>query len=96
MWNRTQDKIGGTTRFFRISFRYDTLMSFIRQNFDLTQYHKYTHQDLYDMIPWERHIQISLVEKYVEEKNLENQKLAEQQKNDQIRLQSSLKKLVGK
>lgn len=48
------------------------------------------------MIPWERHIQISLVEKYVEEKNLENQKLAEQQKNDQIRLQSSLKKLVGK
>lgn len=71
-------------------------MSFIRQNFELTQYHNYTHQDLYGMIPWERHIQISLVEKDVEEKNQQNQKLAEEQKNDFMKMQSNLKKLVGK
>jgi hypothetical protein len=68
-------------------------MNFIKQNFALTQYHRYTHQDLFSMMPWERRIEIALVEKDVEERNQEAQKLAEKQNAEYNRMMSKLSKL---
>jgi hypothetical protein len=46
-------------------------------NFLLMQEHKYSLEDLENMIPWERTIYVSLLVKYVKEKN---EKMKEQQK----------------
>jgi len=42
------------------------------------QYHKYSLNEIENMIPWERDIYVSFLNEYVEE---ERQKIAEQQRN---------------
>lgn len=68
----------GTSKFFRIIVRYDTLKNFYETNFALMQHHKYSLNELESMIPWERNIYVSLLVKYLKEEKerLELQRLA--------------------
>ena len=67
MWVSGRSGVGGNTKFFRITFRHETLVNHYQTNFALMQYHKYTLSDLDDMLPWERNIYIDLLVKYLEE-----------------------------
>ncbi len=49
------------------------LESYYKINFSLIQHHKYSLSDLENMIPWEREIYVSLLQKHIEEENLKAQ-----------------------
>ena len=73
----TQNRIGGTQRFFSLSFGQDALKSYYTTNFSLIQHHKYSLTELENMLPWERDIYVNLLAAYIKEQNdkikLENQ-----------------------
>jgi len=48
------------------------LASYYKTNFALIQHHKYSLNELENMIPWEREIYIGLLHQYIEEENLKN------------------------
>ena len=50
-----------------------SLESYYKINFALIQHHKYSLTEIENMIPWEREIYLSLLQQYVEEKNLKAQ-----------------------
>lgn len=50
-----------------------SLESYYRTNFALIQHHKYSLTELENMIPWEREVYVSLLQKYIEEENLKAQ-----------------------
>jgi len=50
-----------------------SLESYYRTNFALIQHHKYSLTELDNMIPWEREVYVSLLQKYIEEENLKAQ-----------------------
>jgi hypothetical protein len=54
-------------KFFRLTFRYDTLGNYFQTNFALMQYHKYSLTELENMLPWERNIYLALLIKHLEE-----------------------------
>ena len=49
------------------------LENFLRLNFALMQYHKYSLSDINDMIPWERDIYVELLKQHLEEEKLKQQ-----------------------
>jgi hypothetical protein len=49
------------------------LASYYRLNFSLIQYHKYSLTEIENMIPWERDVYVSLLEKHLEEEKLKQQ-----------------------
>jgi hypothetical protein len=48
---------------------HEELTSYMQTNFSLMKFHKYTLEDLENMIPWEREVYIILVENWVKEQN---------------------------
>jgi hypothetical protein len=42
-------------------------MSYIRLNFSLIQYHKYSLTEIENMIPWERDVYVMLLKNHLEE-----------------------------
>ena len=60
---------------------YDNLQNYYKTNFSLMQFHKYSLSDIEGMIPWERHIYISLLEAHIKE--------LEQQTRDQAALRQN-------
>ena len=56
---------------------HEDLASYYKLNFALMQHHKYSLTELENMMPWEREIYVSLLQRYVEEENLK----AQQQQN---------------
>jgi hypothetical protein len=64
-----------TTKFFRITFRYDNLKNYFETNFALMQHHKYNLEDIEHMMPWEKNIYVTLLVNYIKE---ENEKLQQQ------------------
>lgn len=48
---------------------HEELTSYMQTNFALMKFHKYTLEDLENMIPWEREVYIILVENWVKEQN---------------------------
>jgi hypothetical protein len=41
---------------FRLMFGYDSLMNYFKTNFALMQHHKYSLNEIENMIPWERNL----------------------------------------
>ena len=54
------------------------LESYLRLNFSLMQYHKYSLTEIENMIPWERDIYVGLLRNHLEEEELKQQ---QQQQN---------------
>jgi hypothetical protein len=46
---------------------HESLYNFYKMNFALMQYHKYTLEDLENMIPFEREIYVAMLTQYLEE-----------------------------
>ena len=63
------------SKFFRITFRHDNLGNHFQTNFAMMQHHKYSLEELNNMMPWERNIYITMLIRHVEE---ENEKLKQQ------------------
>ena len=49
------------------------LESYFKINFALMQHHKYSLTELENMIPWEKEIYLSFLQRYIEEENLKAQ-----------------------
>ena len=76
MWIPSQNRSGGSRKFFRIIFRHDNLRNHYQTNFSLMQHHKYSLTELDNMIPWERDIYVSMLIQYIEQ---ENEKIKQRQ-----------------
>jgi len=50
-----------------VSLGYDNLMNHYNTNFALIQHHKYTLQDLENMMPFERQIYVTMLINYLQE-----------------------------
>jgi hypothetical protein len=61
----------GLTSFW-LGMAHVDLASYYKTNFALIQHHKYSLNELENMIPWEREIYIGLLHQYIEEENLKN------------------------
>ena len=70
MFNRRPDYYREYSRFFYISCINDRLIDYYQINFQLIQHHKYSLEDLENMIPWEREIYLGLLKKDIEEENI--------------------------
>ena len=49
------------------------LENYLRRNFALMQYHKYSLSDIENMIPWERDIYVALLQQHLEDEKLKQQ-----------------------
>jgi hypothetical protein len=49
------------------------LESYIKLNFSLIQYHKYSLTEIENMIPWERDVYVALLQQHLEEEKLRHQ-----------------------
>lgn len=63
-----------------MSLRDENLRSYYLTNFSLMQYHNYSLSELETMMPWERKMYVTLVQRHVEEENqriqIQNEKIA--------------------
>ena len=50
-------------------FRYDNLKNIFETNFALMQHHKYSLNELENMIPWEKSVYVNMLTRYIEEEN---------------------------
>lgn len=48
---------------------HEDLASYYRTNFALIHHHKYSLEEIENMIPWEREIYVGLLQQYIEEEN---------------------------
>jgi hypothetical protein len=53
--------------FFLICLYHDSLINFYKMNFALMQHHKYSLEELENMIPFEREIYIAMLVQYLQE-----------------------------
>ena len=57
----------GARQFFLINLCHEELINYYKMNFALLQYHKYSLNDIEDMIPFERDVYVTLLIQYLEE-----------------------------
>ena len=48
---------------------HDSLENYYKTNFAMMQHHKYSLEEIEDMMPWEREIYVGLLMKFIEEEN---------------------------
>lgn len=60
-----------------MSLSHETLMIYYKLNFQMMQHHKYSLEELENMIPWEREIYTTMLIEHIEQ---ENKKMEQQQK----------------
>ena len=56
---------------------HDSLENYYKTNFAMMQHHKYSQEEIENMLPWEREIYIGLLTKFLEE---EKEKVKKEQK----------------
>jgi hypothetical protein len=59
---------------------HDKLENFYKTNFSLIQHHKYSINDLENMIPWERHVYIDLLKAFLKDQEERQRDRAAQQR----------------
>lgn len=52
-----------------MSLSHETLMIYYKLNFQMMQHHKYSLEELENMMPWEREIYTSMLVEHIEEEN---------------------------
>ena len=53
--------------FFRIGLVHESVEGYYRTNFSLMQHHKYSLEELENMIPWEREVYVQLLVQHLDE-----------------------------
>lgn len=76
MWLPREYCGGGTGKFFRLIFGYDTLANYYQTNFALIQHHKYSLSEIEGMIPWEKFVYLEMLMNFLKE---EAERLKQQQ-----------------
>jgi len=73
---RTYTGIRRNSKFFLACLGHESLQNYYRMNFSLMQYHKYSLEELEEMLPFEREIYIHMLVQYLEEEKqrIESQK----------------------
>lgn len=69
MWMRRGGDLTRIGKFFRITLGQDNLANYYKTNFALMQHHKYSLNELEDMMPFEREIYILLLSQHVQQEN---------------------------
>jgi len=57
-----------------VCLSHDSLINHFQTNFALMQHHKYSLEDLNNMIPWEREVYLMLLKEHLEKEEEENRK----------------------
>jgi len=52
-----------------VALSHETLVNYFQTNFQLIQHHKYSLEELENMMPWEREIYITLLMNHIREEN---------------------------
>jgi hypothetical protein len=79
VWIQRKNCFGGNSKFFRLILRHDNLKNYFETNFALMQHHKYSLNDLDNMMPWEKSLYIDMLIEHIKEEN-EKIKLQQQQR----------------
>lgn len=76
MSEEEQTSFRRASKFFLINLCHESLHNFYKMNFALMQYHKYTLQDVENMIPFEREVYVAMLIQFLEEEKqrIENSK----------------------
>ena len=61
MWTSQQSNAAGVIRFFSVALSHESLVNYYSVNYQLIQTHKYSLNELEDMIPWEREIYLAML-----------------------------------
>ena len=93
MFVSTRFGIGGSQRFFYLTFRDVNLKGYYSNMFTLVHQYKYTLTELENMIPWERDMYIGMVNNWVKE---ETEKLKQQSTESQQEMQKMFRNLKSK
>ena len=64
---------------------YDSLINYFRTNFALMHHHKYSLNDLENMLPWERFIYVDLIKQHIKEEEDRIREQKAMQKSQQRR-----------
>lgn len=56
-----------------MALAHDDLHNFYKLNFALMQYHKYSLQELENMVPFEREVYVAMLVQYLEEEKIKRQ-----------------------
>jgi hypothetical protein len=67
MWLQRDSTFRRNSKFFRIAFSHETLGNYFQTNFALMQHHKYSLNELDNLIPWEKQVYIDLLLKHLDE-----------------------------
>ena len=62
-----QDGIGGHEKFFLMALAHDSLQNYMTMNFVLMRDHRYSLNELEEMMPWERETYTALLKQRIEE-----------------------------
>ncbi len=69
MWSTSQDYIVRYYGFFYISLSHESLTNYYQTNFSLLQHHKYSLEELENMIPFEKTFYVTMLIQYIEKEN---------------------------
>ena len=75
VWVGTQEIYSRDFKFFLICLAHEDAMEFYKVNFALMQHHKYSLQDIEDMVPYERDIYVAMLSNHLEEEKQRIQRL---------------------
>ena len=81
MWEEKRKSFGGLDRFFRIGLSHDSLANHYTVNFAMIQHHNWSLTDLENMIPFERHIYVDMLQEWIKEENARINRENQQTKN---------------
>jgi len=60
---------------------HDNLAHYLQSNFSLFHHHKWQLRDVENMLPWERHINIEILNQTIKMQEQENQQISYEEKN---------------
>ena len=55
------------SKIFRVVLSHDTLENYYKSNFAMMQHHKYSLEEIENMLPWEREIYVGLLMQYIKD-----------------------------
>jgi len=65
--------IGGYAVFFLVCLSHTSLMAYYKTNFDLMQHHKYSLNEIDEMIPWEKEVYVNMLIDFIKEQEIKLQ-----------------------
>lgn len=66
---RTRVRVGGSERFFYLSFGHEALKGYYTLNFTLWYHHKVPVNQFDNVLPWEKDLYVNMLSQKVEEEN---------------------------